>query len=272
MIAPSLAPAEKTWEQYYFNIYGERASWLTWTDDGLGCSTCMGSGRSGFASGNYKIKLGKSGKPYFYARTLVDHESSMCHKSAVSRAAGGQVGVCSRADDTQVVPQHDAGCVAETSPIAPNSASTIKFRNHLLSVYPVLAHCWSRAVFRNQLLVARLQGARLWDAQDSDAFFNKGAAAIVGAVRHDVMDGLLARPVSDVSIDEKGRFLGVIVRYLTKSFVPRAVLLAYRELEGLDSPDLSRLLLSILAENNVDLDSIVSFAADGASVMGTRAA
>ena len=86
------------------------------------------------------------------------------------------------------------------------------------------------------------------------------------------MDGLLASPVLGVSIDEKGRYLGVIVRYLTNSFVPRAVLLAYRELEGLDSADLSRLLLSILAENNVDLDSIVSFAADGASVMGTRAA
>ena len=50
------------------------------------------------------------------------------------------------------------------------------------------------------------------------------------------------------------------------------MILAYRELAGFASADLTKRIADVFAESGLDLGKLCSFTADGASVMGTRAA
>ena len=60
--------------------------------------------------------------------------------------------------------------------------------------------------------------------------------------------------------------------YLDASFCSRSILLAYRELSGFTAADIAKSVADACNERGLDLRRLCTFTADGASVMGTRAA
>eukprot|EP00435_Cladocopium_sp_Y103_P054451 s35_g17.t1 len=79
-----------------------------------------------------------------------------------------------------------------------------------------------------------------------------------------------ASPYFALSIDEKDRFLIVVLSYFAKG-ARVTVPIAYRDLAGFDASDLFSLAQSILESWGLDKQFLIGFTADGASVMGTRA-
>ena len=86
------------------------------------------------------------------------------------------------------------------------------------------------------------------------------------------MEAARASPAFALSIDEKGRFLAVALSYLDASFCSRSIVLAYRELPGFTAADIAKSVADACNERGLDLRRLCAFTADGASVMGTRAA
>ena len=122
--------------------------------------------------------------------------------------------------------------------------------------------------------LARMMGAVVLESHDSSTFFAEAVGVLVGAVKADVLLRARQSPTLAISIDEKGRYLNIVLAYLdvTKGWEPQTVVLGYRELRGLESTDLMACVSDCFREHDLDLRKIVAYTADGASVMGTRRA
>ena len=272
--------AEISPEEKAFQVHRQSFPWLelcTAPDDEkrLGCRICRAhsQGGKGFSAGQYKIGQ------YFYARTLTQHEESRVHIASVKKAEDPAPST----PRPQESPARPVSPGLEGSPGNESKASSprspgdkpkdtfARFRNMLAGAYLVIRQENSAASFRSHMEFARMTGGLVPSAHDSESIFAECRNLIADTVMAQFTADVKASPYFAVSIDEKDRFLIVIISFFRKGErVTQPVW--YRDLPGFEASDLFKTVQSLLQSLELDPGFLVGFTADGASVMGTRRA
>ena len=251
----------------------------------LGCKICreFHPGKSGFSAGDYKV-----GK-YFYARTLSQHQVSTHHKESVARAKKAEApgtpparppagsprrGLSPRTPGSPSCPRSSARSSTASSPGEDPDRPTDtarRFENLLAGAYATIYHKKSSADFRLLTDYATLCGGSLPVGHTSEQIFTECRDIICKELLAHFVSQVRQSPYFAVAIDEKDRFLIIVISYFLKGqrvTIPAA----YRDLQGFEARDLFSLLTSVLESWGLDKQYLVGFTADGASVMGTRVA
>ena len=147
-----------------------------------------------------------------------------------------------------------------------------RVQNHLQAAYACAQASLPYSVFSLQVTLARAQGALLLEGHDSSTFYSEALGFLTRGVMEPILGDARVSPYLGLSVDEKGRYLCAVISYLTPAFEAKTATFAYRELPGFTAQDITKAISDAFAESNLPLGRIASFTADGASVMGTRAA
>ena len=262
--------SEKTKEEEAFQAHKKRFEWLELvTHDGatrLGCKLCKehnSSSTSAFAQGMYQIEK------YFYTRTLNQHENSAVHKESL-RAA--------KATSTPAAPSTPPGTPPKSaclkspgshrksprskaaSPSESRAASSVaaspaekdkssktadRFFNLVAGAYTSIFHEKSSQDFVLLVDYARACGGNLPGQHDSETIFSEIRDLIAARAVEKLVEQVTSSPFFAVSIDEKDRFLIVVLSFFANGAVV-TVPVAYKDMPGFEAQDLFNLVRSLL--------------------------
>ena len=261
-------------EELAFETHQGSFDWLVLNthegDTYLGCKICaeQGAALRGLSGGKYKI-----GK-YFYKRTLEQHAECAEHAKSVAKlqeASREQP----RTPPKKAPPaaQSPGGSLASSPGSSSDSPSKClqRYSNLLAGAYAAVYHESSCANFQLLTDYARSCGGHLPVAHDSESVFAECRQIISEYLREAFVQSVKASPYYSVSIDEKDRFLMVVITYF-KGGQRVTAPVAFRDLSGFEAADLFTCVRSLLESWALPKESLAAFTADGASVMGTRVA